>query len=118
MFGREKVAQITQEIGAFAKAIDHIKELQEAQQELKDSIRRLGDRVHALEVEFGALKAEIRVDTLRETQAAVNAVQGSFYQRLQDIAVEVALLRRETSFSSLPTERLGPRRDDGVDTET
>ena len=40
------------------------------------------------------LRAELQRDAMAETQAAVNAVQGQFYQRLTDLAVEIDRLKR------------------------
>ena len=117
LFGCDKLAQYGEEVGAYLKAIDHIKELQAAQREMADSIRSVSDRVQALEIEFRAQKAEIRAETLRETQGIVNAVQGQFYKNLQDIAVDVAVLREQTRGSSAAAvPRLGAALTDGADT--
>ena len=113
LFGRDKLAQYSEEVGAYLKAIDHIKELQAAQREMADSIRRVSDRVQTHEVEFRALKAEIRAETSRETQGIVNAVQGQFYKNLQDIAVDVAVLREQTRGAIDPAPRLSVTRPDG-----
>jgi hypothetical protein len=47
----------------------------------------------------------------------VNAVQGQFYKNLQDIAVDVAVLREQTRGSSAAAvPRLGAALTDGADT--
>jgi hypothetical protein len=114
-FSRKKLVEYSDELSAFLKAFDHVKELQSNQREMSDAIRRLGDRVQGIEVEFRALKSEIRAETLKETQATVNAVQGAFYQRLQDIAVDVAVLRRDVRRpTEPPAGRLAVQRADGA----
>jgi hypothetical protein len=115
LFGRDKLAKYTDEVGAYLKVIDHIKELQAAQREMADSIQRVGDRVQALEIEFRALKAEIRTETLRETQSIVNAVQGQFYKNLQDIAVDVAVLRQQTRSGNDSALKLRAPSSDGAE---
>lgn len=42
------------------------------------------------------MKAEIRADALREVQQAVNAVQGGFYERLEDLTYQVRSLAPRT----------------------
>jgi hypothetical protein len=116
LFGRDKLAQYGAEIAAYAKAIDNIADLQASQREMVDSIRRIGDRVHALEVEFRALKAEVKAETLRETVSIVNAVQGQFNKDLRDVTVDIAILREQTrgAIDSAPRLSAARRDDDGA----
>jgi len=115
-FGRDKLAKASEEFAETLKVVDNIRTLQRAQTEMAEAIRRIADGVQSLEVEFRALKAEIRAETLRETQGIVNAVQGGFYQKLQDIAVDVAVLRRDVreSQGQSPLPRVSAPPGDGV----
>ena len=116
LFGRDKVAQAAQEIADHLKIVENVKALQIAQKELADALVRLDERVRAVESELRAAKAEIRSDALRETQNIVNAVQGGLNQRIQDLAVDVAILRHEAGHprierGSATAPRLEPPED-------
>ncbi len=101
LFGREKVAKAAQDIADHLNLVDNVKALQELQKELSDSVSRLDERLRAVEAELRAAKAEIRSDALRETQNIVNAVQGGLNQRIQDLAVDLAILQHETGIARL-----------------
>src|SRR5262249_46255395 len=49
-------------------------------------------RMHNLEAEIRALRAEPTKEAIKETQQMVNAVQGEFFRRLENITVRVALM--------------------------
>ncbi|MBL1257980.1 hypothetical protein [Methylocystis sp. Sn-Cys] len=53
--------------------------------------------MNEIEVELRVLKAETKLDALREAQAVVNAVQGNLNQRIEDLAVKVAVMEAKPS---------------------
>ncbi len=55
-------------------------------------MRALDERVRDLQADIRTLKAETKLDALREAQAIVNAVQGGLNQRIEALAVKVALV--------------------------
>jgi hypothetical protein len=105
-FNRDKVAKAAQEIADSLTIPENVKALQTAVKEVADAVRRLDDRLRVIEGELRAAKAEIRGDALRETQAIVNAVQGGLNQRIQEIAVDVAILQHEAGRSVSRSPRL------------
>jgi hypothetical protein len=46
------------------------------------------------------LKAEVKYESLKETQSIMNAMQGGLNQRIEDLSIKVALTEKSTS--SLP----------------
>ncbi|MGO9742330.1 MAG: hypothetical protein ACLPN5_12615 [Roseiarcus sp.] len=101
LFGRDKVAKAAQDFADHLKLVENVRAPQVAQKELADEMGRLDERVRAVESELRAAKAEIRSDALRETQNIVNAVQGGLNQRIQDLAVDLAILQHETGSTRL-----------------
>jgi uncharacterized protein YeeX (DUF496 family) len=97
MFSREKIAKAAQDLADHLQIIENVKALQTAQKEMADAIRALDDRVRSIEIDMRAMKAEIRLDAIREVQTLVNAVQGGLNQRIEDIAVKLALVAHETT---------------------
>ncbi len=116
IFGREKLAKASSEFTEILNTVENIRALQAAQRDIADSVKRLADRIQALEIEFRVIKAEVRAEALRETQSIVNAVQGQFYKSLQDVAVNVAILREQTRAGNDPAARLGATLSDGGET--
>ena len=94
-FGRQKIAEAAKEIADHLQLVKNVKALQIAQKELTDANRALGDRIRAIETELRALKAEAVLESVRQTQSIVNAVQGGLNDRIQDLAVQVALAQRQ-----------------------
>lgn len=97
MFSKERIAQAATEIADHLRVVEQIKALQAAQKELADSIRLIGDRVREIQTELRALKAETLLEAVKETQNIVNAVQGGLNQRLEAIAVKVAVVANDLS---------------------
>lgn len=92
MLSRNKAADLAQDIANHLQLPEQIRSLQTAQKEIADAIRRLEGRINEIEVELRVLKAEAKLDALREAQAVVNAVQGNLNQRIEDLAVKVAVM--------------------------
>jgi cell fate (sporulation/competence/biofilm development) regulator YmcA (YheA/YmcA/DUF963 family) len=90
VFSRKKVAEAAQELADHLKLIDHVKALQTGQKEIGEAIAKLGDRIRDIEREMSVLKAETRLEALKEAQSVVYAVQGNLNQRLEDLAVRIA----------------------------
>ena len=97
LFDRDKLAKTAQEIADHMAIVYNIKALQAAQRELAEKFEKLNGRVAGMEAELRAAQAEVARDTLRDTQLMVNSVQGGMNQRLQDLAVNLAILRNEIS---------------------
>jgi cell fate (sporulation/competence/biofilm development) regulator YmcA (YheA/YmcA/DUF963 family) len=95
MFSREKISKAASDLADHLQVIENIKALQQAQKELADAIKIIGERVREIQSELRALKAETTLEALRETQTIVNAVQGGLNQRIEDLAVKVALVEAD-----------------------
>ncbi|MBY6241722.1 hypothetical protein [Methylosinus sp. Sm6] len=94
MLGRDKIAQAAKELAEHLQVIETIKSLQESQKKLADAVNALDQRLRSLEVELKVVRADVRVDALRETQNIVNSVQGGLNQRIEDLAIKVAVMER------------------------
>jgi cell fate (sporulation/competence/biofilm development) regulator YmcA (YheA/YmcA/DUF963 family) len=112
MFSRKQLSEAVKELADHLQVVEHIKALQVAQKELADAIKSMGERMHNLEAEMRALKSETKLEALKETQVIVNAVQGGLNQRIEDVAVKVAVMQThlgskaiENSPSSIPKLR-------------
>ncbi len=79
---------------------DHIKNLQVAQRELSEAVAVLGDRMRQIEADMAVLKAETKLDAIREAQSVVYAVQNGLNQRIEDIAVKVAVGEQQRRIGS------------------
>lgn len=96
MFGREKLAQAAKELADHLLVVESIKALQTAQKELADAIKKLDQRIRRIENDLQVIKAETKLDALRETQSVINAVQGGLNQRIEDLAVKIAVMQSES----------------------
>ena len=110
LFGRDKVARAAEDLVDILKLVENVKSLQAAQKELADAIASLEERIRNIETELRIAKAEIRSDALRETQNIVNAVQGGLNQRIQDLAVDLAILQHESERERLEGSPPRPKR--------
>jgi cell fate (sporulation/competence/biofilm development) regulator YmcA (YheA/YmcA/DUF963 family) len=91
VFSRKKVAEAAQELADHLQLIDHVKALQTGQKEIAEAISKLGDRIRILETDMSVLKAETKLEALKEAQSVVYAVQSGLNQRIESLAVRVAL---------------------------
>jgi len=98
VFGRDNLSKAAKDIVDHLQIVDNIRAIQTAQKELADAVAKLDDRLRKIEVEFRAVRAEIRGDMLRETQDIINAVQGGLNQRIQDLAVNIAVMQHDRSY--------------------
>ena len=62
----------------------------------------MGDRLRAVEGELAILRAEVKLDALREAQSVVYAVQGGLNQQIQDLAIRMAGHDRTSAHARLP----------------
>jgi cell fate (sporulation/competence/biofilm development) regulator YmcA (YheA/YmcA/DUF963 family) len=92
MFSRDRIAKAAAELADHLQIIDTVRSLQVGQKELADAIKTLGQQVREIQTELRALKAETRLEALRETQTIVNAVQGGLNQRIEALAVKIAVV--------------------------
>lgn len=103
MFSREKAAKTTEELLEHLKLVENVRALKEGQREIVESLAALSDRMRVLETEMRALKAEIKFEALKEAQEIVTSVQGGLNQRLEDLAVRVAVLQAVGGQAVLPS---------------
>jgi uncharacterized protein YlxW (UPF0749 family) len=89
---REGAAKAATELAEHLKLIDNVRALQVAQKELADEIRTINQRLFELHSEIRALKAETKFEALKEAQNIVNSVQSAFYERLEKLSNQVAVL--------------------------
>ena len=91
MFSRDKLGAAAREIADHLQIVDHVKALQDGQKALADGLAKLGDRIRILEQDMAVLRAETKLEALKEAQGVVFAVQGGLSQRIEDLAVQVAV---------------------------
>lgn len=91
MWSRKSLGDAAREIADHLQLIEHVKALQTGQKELGAAIATLGDRLRAIETDLAVLRAEVKLDALREAQSVVYAVQGGLNQQIQDLAVRMAV---------------------------
>lgn len=91
-WSREKIAKTAQEVADHLKLVENVRALQQGQKEIADAIAVIDSRLRSLESNAAALKAEVKFEALKETQQALNSVQGAFYEKLTELAVRVAHL--------------------------
>jgi hypothetical protein len=91
LFSREGASKFAKDVADHLEVIGNVKALQQGQRELADALVKLGDRIRAVEMEMQVLKAETRLEALKESQLVINSVQGALNQRMQDLAVKVEL---------------------------
>jgi len=120
MFYREKIAKTASDIAEHLKVIENIKALQVAQKEMMDSIQLLSDRIRELQADMRSLKAEVTLEAVKETQLIVNAVQGGLNQRMETLAIKVAMVEKgildsQIQDRSLPAHSVLPFRSSGSD---
>jgi cell fate (sporulation/competence/biofilm development) regulator YmcA (YheA/YmcA/DUF963 family) len=116
MFGREKIAEAARELADHLQIVENVKALQQGQKEISDAIMSLDDRIRTMEIEFRVLKAETTTQAIKETTLIVNAVQGSLNQRIEELAIKVAVFGNSRHTGTLLETRpnqsaLADRRD-------
>lgn len=92
MFSRKDIAAAAKDLAAHLALVDDVANLQKMQKEMADAIAKLNDRLKDVEAEMRVLKAEVKLDAIKETQQMINSVQGAFYQKLTDLTVRVSAL--------------------------
>jgi chromosome segregation ATPase len=90
IFTRKGVAEAAKELAAQLAVVDDVANLQEMQKELADAIAKLNDRIKGLEAEMRALKAEVKLEAIKETHQMLHTVQGVFHEKLTDLTVRLA----------------------------
>ena len=91
----DKIAGAADYIKDVTTALTRITVLEDNQKTMSDVLKEHGHRLREIEGKIQVLKAEATLEAVKEAGQVVVAVQSAFNQRLQDIAVEVALLQRE-----------------------
>ncbi len=91
MVSRESFAKAVQEVIDHVQLVDHVKALQQLQKETADAVAELGHRLRDLERDIMVLKSEIKLESLREAQNVVYNVQNGLNQRIETLAVKVAV---------------------------
>lgn len=82
-------------ISDVATALTRITVLEENQKSMSDVLKEHGHRLREIEGKILVLKAETMREALKEANQVVVSVQNSFNERLQGLAVDVALLQRD-----------------------
>lgn len=92
MFTRKNIGDATQEVLDHLQLIDNVKALKAGQLELGSAIGLINERLSKIEAALSVAKAEIKLDAIKESQSVVFAVQNSLNQRVEDLAVKLALM--------------------------
>lgn len=85
------MAAAAKELADHLLLIDHVKALQAGQRELADAIASLGHRLHQMEAQVQTVRADTRLEAIREAQSVINVVQGNLNQRIETLAVKIAV---------------------------
>ena len=91
MFSRSKLGAAAKELADHLQLVEHVAALKTAQKETAEAVTALADRIRHLEADMAVLKAEVKLEALREAQSVVYAVQAGLNQQIQDLAVKVAV---------------------------
>jgi CII-binding regulator of phage lambda lysogenization HflD len=91
IFSRKGIAEAAKELSNHLQLVEHVKALQTGQKDLADAIASLGQRLNKLEAQVQAVRADTKLDAIREVQTIVNSVQGNLNQRIETLAIKVAL---------------------------
>lgn len=89
--GRKPTAGAAKELADYLLVVDHVKALRTGQRELADAIASLGHRLHHVEAQLQTVRADAKLDAIREAQTVVNVVQDSLNQRIETLAVKIAV---------------------------
>jgi len=95
MFGRDRIARAAADIADHLQIIENVRALQLAQKELADALKSVMSKISDMQAELRAIKAETAMFAMKETQGIVNAVQGGLNQRIENLAVRLALTERD-----------------------
>ena len=93
-FDRQKVGAAARELADHLQLIENVRALQTAQKELGDALAALSGRIRDIEADMRVLKAETKLENLKEIQAVINSVQGGLNERIETLAIKVAQLDR------------------------
>lgn len=88
-WSREKIGKAAQEIADHLMLVENVKALQQGQKEMANAIATLDDRIRKVEADLRVVRAETRLEAIRETQQVLNSVQGAFHEKLADLTVRV-----------------------------
>jgi len=105
MIGRKKIVSFGQEALDILKITDNISSLQTSQKEMADSIAALGELIRDVRAELREVKNEAKLDAVVRAQEVVSSVQNGFNQRMEDMAVKVALLEQTRSMAYADRQR-------------
>lgn len=89
MAGLETILNAADFISQLRGALARIDNLETGSKVLADANSALEKRVRELEALLREAKSEIRLEAVKETHTAINAVQGQFNQDLRELAVKV-----------------------------
>lgn len=103
MWGKKDIAKAARELADHLEMAQHIKVLQQGQKEIVDAMATLNKRLNDIDSSLQAIKAETKLDAIKETQAMLNAVQGGFYEKLQGLAISVSNIERDIANGDQPS---------------
>lgn len=118
MWSREKIGKAAQEIADHLALIENVKALQVGQKEIANAVAALGSRIGSIEGELRAMRAEIKLEALKETQQMLNSVQGAFHEKLTDITVRVSRIEGADGAATAPLIALSKTAQKKLDGES
>jgi hypothetical protein len=108
LFGRDKALKAAKEIADHLGIVENVAALQKMQKEQADAIAAIADRLHAMEVEMRALKAEIKQEAFKEAQSATLATLGGLNARVEKLAVSLRVLQVRIGANEIEIESDDP----------
>lgn len=94
---RKGVTEALTEAADVLNIREHIKALQTGQRELADAVADIQRQLHEIRADMKVQRAEAQVDALRATQEAVGNVQGAIFDRLEKMAINIAVAEERSA---------------------
>jgi len=100
----EKIGQAAQEVADQLLLAEHVKALQQGQKQMADAIAIIDNRLRQIETDMHAVKAEEKLEAIKETTHMLQTIQGAFHDKLTHLTLKVAQLENggHASNNALP----------------
>lgn len=87
---RERIEKAAQEVADQLMLVEHVKALQQGQKQMADAIALIDGRLRQIETEMRAVKAEAKLEAIKETNQMLQSVQDAFHDKLALLTAKVA----------------------------
>ena len=87
---RERIEKAAQEVADQLMLVEHVKALQQGQKQMADAIALIDGRLRQIETDMRAVKAEAKLEAIKETNQMLQSVQDAFHDKLALLTAKVA----------------------------